>query len=77
MSNEVLSKLSTFKPQNTLSLEYRDKCPSLVPVMKVLPRLIENDQSIQTIDDQWRTLPMALAKHPNEKLSDLPVDTFW
>lgn len=77
MSDEVLSKLSILKPQNALSLNYREACPTLIPLIKVVPRLIDNDILIQKIDDQWRSLPIALAKHPNGDLVNLQVDTFW
>ena len=76
MSDEVLSKLSILKPQNAVSLAYRENCPSSIPLIKVVPRLVENDILIQQIDDQWRNLPIALAKHPNEDIINLPVDTF-
>lgn len=77
MNDEVLSKLSILKPQNALSLTYRETSPSLIPLIKVVPRMIENDSLIQKIDDQWRSLPIALAKHPNEDIINLSVDTFW
>lgn len=77
MSDEVLSKLSILKPQNALSLSYRETWPSLIPLIKVVPRMVDNDNLIKKIDDQWRSLPLALAKHPNEDIINLPVDTFW
>jgi len=68
--------LSILKLQNAVSLAYRENCPSLISLIKVVPRLVDNIL-IQQMDDQWRNLPIALEKHPNEDIINLPVDTFW
>jgi len=52
-------------------------CRFLIPLIKVVPRLVDNDILNQQIDDQWRSLPIALAKCPNEDIINLPVDKCW
>jgi len=62
----ILSKLSTLKPKNAFSLEYREVQPSLIPLIKVIPSIVSNDETIQLIDDQWRRLPLLMSKIPED-----------
>lgn len=79
MSDPVLSKLNILKPQNALSLEFRDKEPSLVPLMSLMPRLvsINDSQAIQNINEQWRRLPIAIAQFPDRLENEKQPDIFW
>ncbi|XP_050063107.1 uncharacterized protein LOC114121778 [Aphis gossypii] len=56
MSDPVLSKLKMLKPINAISLSFRDETPSLMP--RILPE--DNTQLMQSIDSQWRRLPLTL-----------------
>jgi len=77
MDDIILSKLSTLKPKNVFSLEYRDVQPSLIPLIKVVPHIVSNDDTIQLIDDQWRRLPLLLSKISDEEsFLKLPIDEF-
>ncbi|KAF0749373.1 Dimer Tnp hAT domain-containing protein [Aphis craccivora] len=77
MDDIILSKLSTLKPKNVFSLEYRDVQPSLIPLIKVVPYIVSNDDTIQLIDDQWRRLPLLLSKISDEEsFLKLPIDEF-
>lgn len=52
----------------------RDEMPSLLPLMKALPRIVK-DQQYQLIDDEWRQLLyFNLPDHINIKDQ---VDVFW
>lgn len=52
----------------------RDEMPSLLPLMKTLPRIV-NSQQYQLIDDEWRQLLyFDLSAHINVKDQ---VDVFW
>jgi len=78
MDDIILSKLSTLKPKNAFSLEYREVQPSLIPLIKVIPCIVSNDETIQLIDDQWRRLPLLMSKIPEEEtFLKLPIDEFW
>lgn len=58
MSDPILPKLYTLKPENALSLAFRDKEQTLVPLITLMPWIVSKDdwQHIQNIDDQWQLL---------------------
>lgn len=58
------------------SSTFRKDNPSLLPLFTVLPRIVQNDELMQTIDDQWRRLPMALAVL-SEEIDIRYPDLFW
>lgn len=87
MEDPVLSKLYIIKPENAISHAFREKTPSLLPLIQVLPRIVSEDnfKLIQTIDDQWRKLPIAVAFSSVDVLSlvidsnsrKTIIDSFW
>lgn len=62
MEDPVLSKLYILKPDNAISHTFRENTPSLLPLIKVLPRIGSpvNITLMQSIDDQWRKLPITI-----------------
>lgn len=58
MSDPILSKLTILNANNTLSSTFREHNPSLMPLISVVPRIINDDDILQKIDDQWKTLPL-------------------
>lgn len=68
MEDPVLSKLQALGPVSALSNDFREHVPTLMPLMEVVPRIIASfdDTKKQQIDDQWRRLPIAKARHPAE-----------
>lgn len=78
MEDPVLSRLGVLRPKNALLAAYRDEVPSLLPLVRLLPRIVqENDNSIQVIDDQWRRLPMAKVRLPSDICTVKKLDQFW
>jgi len=78
MNDPVLSKLSILKPNNAVSLSFRDETPSLIQLMTAVPRIIpeENGQLMQSIDTQWRRLPFTLVGLKKE-INIKHADFFW
>ncbi|XP_071567430.1 protein FAM200A-like [Temnothorax nylanderi] len=79
MQNPVLEKLKALHPKNALSLSYRDTTPTLLNLMKVIPRVLscnDSNDMMQKIDDQWRRLPFSTAFLPKD-LDKTHVDKFW
>jgi hypothetical protein len=72
----ILSLLSCLSPKITLSSIKRQTWPSLLPLMNKVPRIIDktNINLMQTIDDQWRTLPLNIPKNVN---ADMETGIFW
>ncbi|CAI6357116.1 unnamed protein product [Macrosiphum euphorbiae] len=59
MADPVLSQLVMLKPQNAISHSFRETSPTLLPLIKSLPRIVSDTQQMQEIDDEWRSLPSA------------------
>lgn len=76
MNDPILSKLSILKPNNAVSLSFRDETPSLIQLMTAVPRIIpeENDQLMQSIDTQ--RLPFTLVGL-KEEINIKYTDIFW
>lgn len=73
-NNQTLQYLSYLNPSKAMLQSSRDKMPSLLLLMKALPRTV-NSQQYQLIDDEWRQLPhLDLPDHIN--VTD-QVDVFW
>lgn len=87
MEDPVLSKLYILKPDNAKSHNFRENNPSLLPLIKVLPRIVSpnNIELLQTIDNQWRKLPIVITTISDDILnpsidSDVKTinkDSFW
>jgi len=87
MEDPVLSKLYILKPDNAISHVFRENTPSLLPLIKVLPRIVSpnNIQLLQTIDDQWRKLPIVITTISDDILNPsidsdvktINIDSFW
>lgn len=87
MGDPVLSKLHILKPDNAISHVFRENIPSLLPLIKVLPRIVSpnNVQLIQIIDDQWRKLPIIMTTLSDDILNTsidsdakkINIDSFW
>lgn len=79
MEDPVLSQLQVFEPASALSYRFRERFPTLMPLIELVPRIIApNDNAKkQIIDDQWRRLPNTEARHP-EGLNEIrEPDKFW
>ncbi|XP_063890379.1 uncharacterized protein LOC135116761 [Helicoverpa armigera] len=79
MEDPVLSKLQALGPVSALSNNFRDLVPTLMPLMEVVPRISAsfNDSQKQEIDDQWRRLPIAKARYPEQLQDTKEPDEFW
>lgn len=79
MEDPVLSKLQVFEPASALSHNFRSHFPTLMPLMEVVPRIIApaDYTKKQIIDNQWRTLPNAQARHPQGLNEISEPDKFW
>ncbi|XP_050066483.1 uncharacterized protein LOC126555629 [Aphis gossypii] len=85
MSDPVLSKLHMLKPENAISHAFRETSPTLLNLIKVLPRVVTEPQMIQIIDDGWRCLPILVStldydiivKSTDPKTKVVPADLFW
>ncbi|XP_015176551.1 PREDICTED: uncharacterized protein LOC107066440, partial [Polistes dominula] len=72
--NVLLKNLSIINPEEAVAQFTRNITPSLLPVMRQLPRLVPKE-CYQSIDDEWRQLPNFILPE-NIKVTD-PVDAFW
>jgi len=89
MDDPVLSKLYILKPDNAISHVFRENTPSLLPLIKVLPRIVspDNTQLMQVIDNQWRNLPIAMTSTTTKDdiinmsiefgTKRINIDSFW
>lgn len=59
LDDPILSKMDCIEPINAASSNYRNKVPTLQPLMILVPRIVKPDdfQMMQAIDDQWRSFP--------------------
>lgn len=60
-------------------IAFRDRFPTLMPVMTVVQRIVSPYDDIfkQEIDDQWRRMPIATARHPEGICGVSEPDKFW
>lgn len=87
MEGPVLFKIYILKPDNAISYTFRENTPSLLPLIKVLPRIVSpvNIILMQSIDDQWRKLPITMAIITDDILNmsidsgnnKINIDSFW
>lgn len=87
MGDPVLSKLYILKPDNAISHVFRENTPSLLPLIKILSRIVspDNVQLLQIIDDKWRKLPIVMTTISDDILKmsidsgtkKINIDSFW
>lgn len=85
MADPVLSQLAMLRPQNAISHSFRKTSPTLLPLIKLMPRIVSDTQKMQAIDDEWRSLPILvssleydlLLKIKDPKTLRVPADLFW
>lgn len=75
LDDALLSKIDCIEPVNAISSNFRNKMPSLQPVMTLVPRIVNTDniQEMQAIDDEWRSFPNLIKKVD----LTLSPDEFW
>lgn len=64
----VFSQIIALDPENALSCRYRNTVPTLVNLMRNMPRCL-GQLSMQDIDDQWRRLPNCTESLPSNILN--------
>ncbi|KAE8739576.1 hypothetical protein FOCC_FOCC014919 [Frankliniella occidentalis] len=78
-NDPVLSRVSSLAPAIALSQRARETTPSLRTWALLLPRIVDkNDkEKLQDLDDQWRALPFAAEKLPQEVRECKDAAVFW
>uniref|UniRef100_H3AUD8 HAT C-terminal dimerisation domain-containing protein n=1 Tax=Latimeria chalumnae TaxID=7897 RepID=H3AUD8_LATCH len=76
-NDPVLHNLQKLTPKTALSIAERKKFPSIYPLAVVLPRLISSNDDIQTLDDEWRRLPLVAKTLPDNIVNQQEPDIFW
>lgn len=78
-NDPMLQRVACFAPDAAMSHRARDSTPSLLTLALLLPRIVDrNDKDkLQAIDDQWRALPFAAEKFPDEIKGCKDPATFW
>lgn len=80
MQDPVLNKLAALRSKNAVSLSYRDTTPTLMTLMKVVPRIFDTNnnfnETMQIIDDQWHRLPLFATFLPKD-IEETSADNFW
>jgi len=74
-SNPILPLVNMLTPSIALSSDMREKYPTITCLSQQLERIVKEDNAIQTIDDQWRTL--ILVRLTDEILMEKEPDKFW
>lgn len=75
-SDDLLQLLKYLSPEEATSNQSRNIYPSILPLMQKLPRIVDNPDDLQKIDDEWRLLP-EVNKLPLYEISSLKTDEFW
>ncbi|MEQ2174920.1 hypothetical protein GOODEAATRI_012609 [Goodea atripinnis] len=72
----LLVHIACLSPATATDARARAEYPSLFPLMRVLPHLIDSTDAdhLQAIDDQWRRLPLVTL---NEDTKTMTMDEFW
>ncbi|CAG5029609.1 unnamed protein product [Parnassius apollo] len=75
LDDPILSKIDCIEPTNAVACNYRNKVPTLQPLLILVPRIVKPDdiQMMQAIDDEWRSFPNILDKID----LSLNTDEFW
>lgn len=76
-SDPILPLLNVLSPKVALSSKQRSTYPTLSNLCLLLPRIVDpsNENLIQIIDDQWRSLPFI--QFPKNITNEESVDVFW
>lgn len=74
-NDPVLKMVSILTPSKAVQRSTRISHPSLFPLMKELPRIVDPDM-FQIIDDEWRQLPYYQLPEEIDVQND-KVDVFW
>ncbi len=72
-NNPVMEGLKKLKPKYALSSVTREQTPSLIPLLRLLPRICPKE-NYQEVDTEWRNLPMYPFK---VDISKEEIDVFW
>ncbi|XP_011859194.1 PREDICTED: uncharacterized protein LOC105556713, partial [Vollenhovia emeryi] len=72
--NKILKDLTNLNPSKAVLRKTRETMPSLLPLMKAVPRIVSPEQ-YQSIDDEWKTLPFF--ELPSDINIKENVDIFW
>ncbi|KAL4714294.1 hypothetical protein ACJJTC_009646 [Scirpophaga incertulas] len=75
-SDDLLQLLKYLSPEEAVSNETRNVCPSILPLLQKLPRIVNNAEEFQKIDDEWRMLPV-VNKLSLYEINLQKTDEFW
>ncbi|KAL4718030.1 hypothetical protein ACJJTC_002448 [Scirpophaga incertulas] len=75
-SDDLLQLLKYLSPEEAVSNETRNVCPSILPLLQKLPRIVNNADEFQKIDDEWRMLPV-VNKLSLYEINLQKTDEFW
>lgn len=72
----LLASFKVPEPQKSVNMA-RESTPSITNLIQKLPRIVnsENENEIQVLDDQWRSLP--LESFTSVITEEMETDTFW
>lgn len=77
-NNPILSSLPVLDPTRAISQNERETTPSLLPLVLLLPRCTDlNESNLQKLDDEWRRLPNMIGFIPAEITETTEPDKFW
>lgn len=74
-NDPVLPLLNCLNPKEALSNMARESTPSIQNLIQKLPRIVNSENEIQVIDDQWRSLP--LESFSSVITEEKETDKFW
>lgn len=74
-SNEILPLLKYLSPEEAVR-QRRESFPSMLPLTQKLPRIVQNENDLQQIDDEWRLLP-DVNKFSNLDIGTWKAHEFW
>lgn len=75
-NNRLLPLLKYLSPEEAIKTSTRQHLPSILPIVTELPRILNNDDEIQIVDDEWRILP-DVNRLSELKISEMKTDEFW
>lgn len=74
----LLQALPILKPKTATSFDKRQYSNSILPFTEFVPRAKPSDPAkLQSLDDQWRRLPLDTDDIPRDILEEEEVDVFW
>lgn len=75
-SDDLLQLLKYLSPEEAVSNQTRNDFPSIMQLVQKLPRIVNNADDLQKIDDEWRMLPV-VNKLSLYEISYQKTDEFW